>query len=168
MERINSYCENCQITITSHVFHNLLKYFCRQKRKNGGNPITLAGFVSEYRSASVCVVLCLCLCWQGVWCQPFAHTHYHRKNTHTKIQKYKYKNTKIKILCLCLCWQGVWCQPFAHTHYHSKYENNLAIHNTDIVNRIAHMSPHNTSSNSAAKCKVLLTIDIELLTIDIA
>ena len=39
---------------------------------------------------------------------------------------------------------------------------------TEIVNRIAHMSPHNTSSYSAAKCKVLLTIDIELLTIDIA
>ena len=33
MERINSYCENCQITITSHVFHNLLKYFLSVKEE---------------------------------------------------------------------------------------------------------------------------------------
>ena len=70
--------------------------------------------------------------------------------------------------CASVCVDKVSGVNRSHIHYHNKYENNLAIHDTEIVNRIAHMSPHNTSSYSAAKCKVLLTIDIEQLTLDIA
>ena len=63
MERINSYCENCQITITSHVFHNLLKYFLSVKEekwwKSNYSQLALCLSIGARLCASSCASVCV-------------------------------------------------------------------------------------------------------------